>query len=114
LRKETVIHPTYIPSFTQFLMDHHADHPKQSSDRNSPIEPLHLIFDGLSDPEEDDIFDVWSFDEDDMYGSDNGDDIIVMIPEPDDDLETPSDDVIWALLESVDELQTSLVGMVCH
>ena len=92
-------------------MDHCVNHPRQYSDRN--VSPEDMVFAGLSDPEEDDISDVQSFDEDDMW-TDDGDCIIDHIPESDNDSETPSDDIMLTLLESVDDVRASLVGIVCH
>ena len=54
----------------------------------------------LSGPEEEEESDIASFNEDDMYGSDNEDDVIVSHRESDDDV--------------LVEIQTSLVAMVRH
>lgn len=93
-------------------MDHRVNHPRQHSDRNVSPEALDMVFAGLSDPEEDDISDVQSFDKDDMW-SDNGNGFSDHIPESEDDSELPTDDIILTLLESVDDVWESLVGIVC-
>ena len=59
-------------------MDDHTD-AEQILDHSAPTDPLPpdplpLILNSISDPEEDDIFDVQSFDEDDMYGWDSSSD----------------------------------------
>ena len=133
-----VIHPL---SFKLSLMDDHTD-AEQILDHSAPTDPLPLdslppILDGISDPEEDDIFDVQSFDEDDMYdsdgssdGEDGGDgkddeeDMAVPIPESDDgsqpnpesrdSSQEPLDDVIMAHLDCMVDKQTSMVAMVCY
>ena len=112
-------------------MDDHTD-AKQIFDQSAPtdplpLHPLPLILDGISDPEEDDIFDVQSFDEDDMYdsdgssddldGSDDGeesDDGSQPIPESCDSSQESLDDVIMAHLDCMEDKQTSMVTMVCH
>ena len=119
-------------------MDDHTD-AKQIFDQSAPtdplpLDPLPLILDGISDPEEDDIFDVQSFDEDDMYdsdgsedgedGEDDEDDMAVTIPESDDgsqpipescdSSQESLDDVIMAHLDCMEDKQTSMVAMVCH
>jgi hypothetical protein len=126
-------------------MDHNINNPKwldSRLDRDPSIEYIHSTFASLSEPEEDDTSDVQSFDEDDMYGSDIGNDIVVTVPESEDavqsfdedtmhssdignssvimlsesedDFQTSSDDVILTLLASVDNLQASLIEMVSH
>lgn len=91
-------------------MDHRDNHPRQSPDGNVSPEALDLDFAGLSEPEEDDIFEVQSFDEDDMWTDDCDD----HTPDSDDGSKMPSDDVILMLLESVDVARASLIGIVCH
>ena len=128
-----VIHPS---SFKLFLMDNHTEQILDHSAPTDPLppDPLPLILDGISDPEEDDIFDVQSFDEDDMYDSDGSSDgedgeddevdMAVPIPESDDgsqpipesrdSSQEPLDDVIMAHLDSMVDKQTPMVTMVCH
>lgn len=102
-------------------MENHAHHTMQLLDCTSPIEPLPF---SVSDLGEDEISDTQSFDEDDMYGLDSEDDTVATlldseddigspIPEPERDLQTLGD-VILALLESADDVQTSIIGIVCH
>jgi hypothetical protein len=142
---EVILHPTLSFPLTPFPMNCHVNHPKQPSsreDKNHSDEYIHSPFYGLLEPEEDDTSDVQSFNEDDMYGSDIGNDIVITVPEskvaiqsfdeddmyssdigndnairlPEskDNLQTSSDDVLLTLPASVDDVWTSLVGMVSH
>ncbi|KAI9438482.1 hypothetical protein H4582DRAFT_2076083 [Lactarius indigo] len=61
----------------------------KEKDIDMSIKDVHLTFTGtytgISDPEDDASSGLESFDEDDMYGSDNGDDIICNIPDTDEE-----------------------------
>lgn len=94
-------------------MAHHTAHTKQPS-IGREVEYHHPLFTSPSDPEDNEIPDVQSFDEDDMYRSDIRDDTIITLPLSKNDLQTPSDGTILTLLESVDDVKTLLVGIVCH
>jgi hypothetical protein len=98
-------------------MDINAVLQKQSpirTDWNASIDCLHMGGIMYSDTEEDTISDVHSFDEDDMYGSDNGDDIIVICPDSEDDVQAALDNYIVTVLESANDIQSSLIGIVRH
>jgi hypothetical protein len=103
-------------------MESDAHLAKQFWEQRSPSNPLPLnrlplILDGISDPEEDAISDTQSFNEDDMYyseGSDDEENATDSIPESVDDSRAPSDDAVLAHLESVDDVQVSLIGKVGH
>ncbi|KAI9438064.1 hypothetical protein H4582DRAFT_2076658 [Lactarius indigo] len=61
----------------------------KEKDIDMSIKDVHLTFTrtytGVSNPEDDASSGLESFDEDDMYGSDNGDDIICNIPDTDEE-----------------------------
>ncbi|KAF8264288.1 hypothetical protein EI94DRAFT_1703367 [Lactarius quietus] len=69
-------------------------HSAQNNDKTSTVydDSMHIT---LSDPDEQTSSGIESFDEDDMYGSDNSDDIIVLFSDSD----------------SNDDAQTSIVGI---
>ncbi|KAF8260524.1 hypothetical protein EI94DRAFT_1811568 [Lactarius quietus] len=95
-------------------MDLNGNHLKQSfpnKDRNVSIEFPHMAHTSPSDPEEDVISDAHSFDEEDMYGSDNNNDIIVVCPDSQPDAQASSDDHACTCLESASDLLISLVGI---
>ena len=75
---------------------YHTDHPIAIDD----ITDVDTDSNILSSPEEEDKSDVASFDEDDMYGSDNEEDIVVSFTHHD------GDDLVAT--------ETPLVEMVCH
>lgn len=79
-----------------------ALHKDQSTvmDSNAFIERIDLTSTSISDPEDTDQSDVLSFDEDDMYGSDIGDDVMLACLDSDPD--------------SGLDMQTSDADMVCH
>ncbi|KAF8263678.1 hypothetical protein EI94DRAFT_1806824 [Lactarius quietus] len=95
-------------------MDLNGNHLKQSflnKDLNVSIEFPHVAHTSPSDPEEDVISDAHSFNEEDMYGSDNNDDIIVVCPDSQLDLQASSDDHARMCLELASDLLISLVGI---
>ena len=79
-----------------------ALHKDQSTvmDSNAFIERIDLTSTSISDPEDTDQSDVLSFDEDDMYGSDIGDDVMLACLDSDPD--------------SGLDMQTLDADMVCH
>jgi hypothetical protein len=97
-------------------MDCHSNHPKQPSDCrewDTSIKSIPSIFASLSEPEEEDTSDALSFDEDDMYGSDSGKDIIVTLPDSEDPIHeddvynsNTGDDIPSTLPESEDAVQS--------
>ena len=116
----TLFHPTiYLPFICLSMQPHTNDHidlsiamddiadidsdsdiRSGSSEAVDDIRDIDSNPDILSGPEEEEESDIASFDEDDMYGSDNKDDVIVSHRESDDDV--------------LVDIQTSLVEMVRH
>ena len=81
-------------------VDSDSDILSGSDDAVDDIRDIDSNPDILSGPEEEEESDIASFNEDDMYGSDNEDDVIVSHRESDDDI--------------LVDIQTSLVAMVRH
>ncbi|KAF8262042.1 hypothetical protein EI94DRAFT_1744547 [Lactarius quietus] len=65
----------------------------------------------LLDPDSEDSSDVQSFDEEDMYGLDNSDDIIAVWMDSEDDVQEYSEDLTHTALEAASDQQQSLIGI---
>ncbi|KAN0141495.1 hypothetical protein V8E53_000740 [Lactarius tabidus] len=72
-------------------------------------EYAHPLYTSISDPEEEDGSEVQSFNEDDMFGLENPDDIVYS--DSDGKAQTSLDDVIPAHLDSAHNSQTLSVGL---
>ncbi|KAF8262070.1 hypothetical protein EI94DRAFT_1744516 [Lactarius quietus] len=65
----------------------------------------------LLDPNGEDSSDVQSFDEEDMYGSDNSNDIIAVWTDSKDDVQEYLEDLTHMALEAASDRQWSLIGI---
>ncbi|KAF8262886.1 hypothetical protein EI94DRAFT_1880812 [Lactarius quietus] len=95
-----------------------ASLPKESvimNDRKASIDYLHSTHTSkhtsLLDPDNENGSDVHSFDEEDMYGSDNSNDIISICLDSDDDAQDCLEDLACTALEAASDRQWSLVGI---
>jgi hypothetical protein len=73
---------------------HNTKRPSIRKDENTHLKDLRHTYTSFSDPEDDVSSGVESFDEDDMYGSENGDEILSQGPDPDREENTPLEDMV--------------------
>jgi hypothetical protein len=94
---ETTGHPTINILTTSSHMESHTHEIKRPSirkDGNTYLKDLRHTYTSFSDPEDDVSSGVESFDEDDMYGSENGDEILSHHPDPEREERSPLEDMV--------------------
>ncbi|KAF8258233.1 hypothetical protein EI94DRAFT_1708181 [Lactarius quietus] len=85
--------------------------PSAGNGWNASIQVPHPDYLGALDSEDDYGLDTHSFDEEEMYGFDNADDIIASCLDSVEDADLSLDDLVIRCLDSASDVQMSLIGI---